>query len=51
MNVMNRIKYLSVEFHHGKSNKWSRNQLDRQIEQDIRLALDNKFLDHDTYFS
>jgi len=50
-NIINRIKYISVEFHNGKSNKWSRNQLDRQIEQDIRLALDNKFLDHDTYFS
>jgi len=50
-NIIDRIKYISVEFHHGKSNKWSKNQADRQIEQNVRLALGNKFLDHDTYFS
>ena len=49
--VMNRIKYLSIEFHHGKSNKWSKNQLDVRIEQEVRMALGSKFLDHDSYFS
>jgi len=50
-NIMDRVKFISVEFHHGKSYKWAKNQLDVQIEQDVRLALGNKFLDHDTYYS
>jgi len=49
--VIDRIKYVSVEFHNGKSTKWSVNQLDTQIENDVKLALGSKFLVHDTYFS
>jgi hypothetical protein len=48
---MDRIKFISAEFHHGKSHKWSANQLDVQIERMVREKLGNKFLDHDTYYA
>ena len=50
-DIVNRIKFISAEFHHGKSHKWSINQFDMQIETYVREQLGDKFLDHDTYYA
>jgi len=50
-NVLDRIKFISVEFHRGKSAQWSKNAIDLQIEQEVKQTLQNKFLDHDKYYA
>lgn len=50
-DILNRIKFISVEFHHGKSHKWSTNSYDKQVEKYIRERLGDKFLDHNTYYA
>jgi FkbM family methyltransferase len=48
--VSNRIKYISVEFHSGKSSYWSQNNLDLQIEEQTKTFFQHRFLDHNKYF-
>lgn len=49
--VLNRIKFVSVEFHRSKSAHWAKNSMDLQIEQEVKQTLQNKFLDHDKYYA
>jgi FkbM family methyltransferase len=49
-DIMDRVKFVSVEFHRGKSHRWSYNGLDSEIALDVKHALRDKFLDHDKYY-
>lgn len=49
-DIIDRIKFISAEFHHGKSTSWSQNSLDVQISKEVKNKLQNKFLDHDKYY-
>jgi len=50
-DIMNRIKFISVEFHEGKSHYWSQDGYDRQVRLFICDELGNKFIDHNTYYA
>lgn len=50
-DIMDRIKFISVEFHANKSHKWSVDHFDIQMERYLRHKLGNKFLDHNMYYA
>jgi len=50
-DIMDRIKFISVEFHEGKSHYWSQDGYDKQVRLFTYQRLGNKFLDHDTYYA
>lgn len=50
-DIMERIDFISVEFHEGKSHYWSQNGIDKQIRMYTYEKLGNKFIDHNTYYA
>jgi len=49
-DIVDRIKWISVEFHQNKSTHWAKDSKDLLIEQEVRKFFGDKFLDHNTYF-
>lgn len=49
--VSNRINFISVEFHRGKSSYWNKDNRDLSIELEVVDFFKDRFLDHDTYFA
>ena len=50
-DISDRIKYLSVEFHNGKSSVWTVGDLDAKIEEKTKQFFGNRFIDHNTHFA
>lgn len=48
--IVDRIKWISVEFHQNKSTYWKKDSKDILIEQEVRKFFSHRFLDHNTYF-
>jgi FkbM family methyltransferase len=49
-DIIDRIHFISVEFHNGKSTRWSANKQDEQIASESIRLLGKKFLDHNQYY-
>lgn len=49
-DILDRIKFISIEFHSGKSTKWAVDQYDIHLERYIREFFGDKFIEHNLYY-